>query len=398
MPLGGGLKRGREGHEEEVAGREDVGKRGKSKSWLNGCRNVKHYYERLTQLGEGTYGSVFRARAYANGLVYAVKRVKLEGEREGFPQTSLREIGLLQQLQHPSIVNVREVCVDGANPPSIYVVMEYVEHDLKDLLSEKKTAFTTGEVKCLMQQLFDGLSFLHSSYVIHRDLKTSNLLYSNRGEIKLCDFGMARKFGSPLRQYTQTVVTLWYRPPELLLGQKEYSTAVDLWSMGCIMAEILSREPLFRGNSELDQLDKIFNVLGSPTQENWPGHEQLPLARKMHFKHRHGSRLRSLYPAMQAVSGKPTLTDSGYRLLASLLSLDPSQRLSAQSARQHEWFDEFPPPKEQSLMPSFPAKTSVKEQRTCSPDPLEEQRKREQERNAYTNDHSNAPGLFAFAD
>jgi cell division cycle 2-like protein len=375
------------------AGREDAGP---SRSSLRRCRRIKEEYEKLAQLGEGTYGSVYRARHRRSGFVYAVKRVRLEREREGFPQTSVREIGLLMRLKHPSIVNVREVCV-GDSSSSIFVVLEYVEHDLKDLLSEKKSPFTSAEVKCLMRQLLSGVNYLHSNFVIHRDLKTSNLLYSNRGEMKLCDFGMARQFGDPLRRYTQTVVTLWYRPPELLLGQEYYSTAVDMWSMGCVMAEILSREPLFRGKAELDQLDTIFDVLGSPDQERWPGYESLPLAKRMNFKSRPGGKLRQLYPAMQAISGKPTLTESGFDLLSSMLSLDPEQRPSAESAQAHGWFDEFPPAKDQSLMPSFPAKTSVKEQRTRSPDPLEEQRKREQERSKVSSETA-APALFAFAD
>jgi cell division cycle 2-like protein len=165
------------------------------------------------------------------------KRVKLDSE-EGFPQTFLREISLLQRLEHPSIVAVREVCASDQSS-SVFLVLEDIEHDLKYLLAEKATPFTAGEAKCLMQQLLSALGYLHSRYVIHRDLKTSNLLYSNTGQIKLCDFGMARSFGYPLRKFTQSVVTLWYRPPELLLRQELYNGSLDVRSMGCIMGEIL---------------------------------------------------------------------------------------------------------------------------------------------------------------
>lgn len=203
---GEGEKRGR-----QEEGWEEAGEQGRKRRRmpLQGCRRIEEY-DRLSQLGEGTYGSVYRAREKGTGNVYAVKRVKLEKEREGFPQTSLREISLLMSLSHPGIVNVREVCV-GDTLDKVYVVMEYVEHEMKDLLAEMKSPFTAAEAKCLLRQLFSALAYLHANFVIHRDLKTSNLLYTNTGQLKLCDFGMARPFGSPLRPYTHLVVTLWYR-------------------------------------------------------------------------------------------------------------------------------------------------------------------------------------------
>ena len=140
---------------------------------------------------------------------------------------------------------------------SIFMVMEYMEHDLKRFMGTLEHPFSQSQVKCLMLKLFEGIKHLHDNWVLHRDLKTSNILLNNQGELKICDFGLARQYGSPLKTYTSLVVTLWYRSPELLLGCREYSTAVDMWSLGCIMAEFLAKEPLFNGKNELDQLDKV---------------------------------------------------------------------------------------------------------------------------------------------
>ncbi|XP_010240051.1 cyclin-dependent kinase G-2 isoform X2 [Brachypodium distachyon] len=224
---------------------------------LQGCRSVD-VFERLNKINEGTYGVVYRARDKKTGEVVALKKVKMEKEREGFPLTSLREINILLSFHHPSIVDVKEVVV-GSSLDSIFMVMEYMEHDLKGVMEAKtmKQPYTQSEVKCLMLQLLEGVKYLHDNWVLHRDLKTSNLLLNNRGELKICDFGLSRQYGSPLKPYTQLVVTLWYRAPELLLGTKEYSTAIDMWSVGCIMAELLAKEPLFNGKTEFEQLDKL---------------------------------------------------------------------------------------------------------------------------------------------
>eukprot|EP01018_Ginkgo_biloba_P004292 Gb_36477 [translate_table: standard] len=261
---------------------------------LQGCRSVDEF-ERLNRIDEGTYGVVYRARNKKTGEIVALKKVKMEKDRDDFPMTSLREINVLLSFHHPSIVDVKEVVV-GSNLDSIFMVMEYMEHDLKALLESMKHPFSQSEVKCLMLQLLEGVKYLHDNWVLHRDLKTSNLLLNNKGELKICDFGLARQYGSPLKAYTNTVVTLWYRyaaaaavssfsfyvppniifasvsgvcknlvvlkahyasrAPELLLGAKQYSTAIDMWSLGCIMAELLAKEPLFNGKSEIAQLDK----------------------------------------------------------------------------------------------------------------------------------------------
>ncbi|KAI4383599.1 hypothetical protein MLD38_009415 [Melastoma candidum] len=341
-----------------------------------GCRSVDEF-ERLNKIDEGTYGVVFRARDKKTGEVVALKKVKMEKEREGFPLTSLREINILLSFHHPSIVDVKEVVV-GSNLDSIYMVMEYMEHDLKGLMEAMKQPFSQSEVKCLMLQLLEGVKYLHDNWVLHRDLKTSNLLLNNRGELKICDFGLARQYGSPLKPYTPLVVTLWYRAPELLLGAKQYSTAIDMWSLGCIMAELLSKEPLFNGKTEFEQLDKIFRILGTPNETIWPGFSKLPGVKVNFIKHQYNM-LRKKFPPT-SFTGSPVLSDAGFDLLNKLLTYDPEKRITADDALNHEWFREVPHPKSKDFMPTFPAQHD-KDRRTRrllkSPDPLEEQRRKE---------------------
>ncbi|KAJ8758936.1 hypothetical protein K2173_002715 [Erythroxylum novogranatense] len=338
------------GHSDTDSGDEDdsretpepAGPPQRSVNMLLGCRSVDEF-ERLNKIDEGTYGVVYRARDKKTGEVVALKKVKMEKEREGFPLTSLREINVLLSFHHPSIVDVKEVVV-GSNLDSIFMVMEYMEHDLKGLMESMKQPFSQSEVKCLMLQLLEGIKYLHDNWVLHRDLKTSNLLLNNRGELKICDFGLARQYGSPLKPYTHLVVTLWYRAPELLLGAKQYSTAIDMWSLGCIMAELLSKEPLFNGKLNLINLTR-YNLL------------------------------RKKFPAT-SFTGSPVLSDSGFDLLNKLLTYDPEKRITAEAALNHEWFREVPLPKSKDFMPTFPAQ-HAQDRIMKSPDPLEEQRRKE---------------------
>lgn len=342
---------------------------------LLGCRGVDEF-ERLNTINEGTYGIVSRAKDTKTGEIVALKKVKMENEREGFPLTSLREINILLSFHHPSIVDVKEIAVGSGD--STYMVMEYMEHDLKAVVETMKQPYSQSEVKCLMLQLLEGVKYLHDNWVIHRDLKTSNILLNNRGELKICDFGLSRQYGSPLKPYTQLVVTLWYRAPELLLGTKEYSTAIDMWSLGCIMAELLSKKPLFDGKRDIDQLSKIFRMLGTPNEDIWPGYSKLPGARAKFAKQPY-NRLREKFPAVSFTGGL-TLSEAGFDLLNRMLTYDPETRISAEDALNHEWFCEVPLPQSRDSMPTF---HSLNEQdrrmmkRMKSPDPLEEQRMKE---------------------
>ncbi|KAJ4462015.1 putative Cyclin-dependent kinase 10 [Paratrimastix pyriformis] len=178
------------------------------------CRSVDTF-TKLGQIGEGTYGIVYRAVDTQNGSIVALKKIRLDREKDGVPVTSLREIKLLKSIRHPHIVQLKEVVV-GHNVDSVYLVYEYCEHDLAGLFEMRGAPFTEADIKCLMVQLLSAISYLHDNWIIHRDLKVSNLLYNNHGYLKLADFGLARFFDDPIKPYSPKVVTLWYRAPELL--------------------------------------------------------------------------------------------------------------------------------------------------------------------------------------
>uniref|UniRef100_A0A4W4DXN4 cyclin-dependent kinase n=1 Tax=Electrophorus electricus TaxID=8005 RepID=A0A4W4DXN4_ELEEL len=329
---------------------------------LQGCRSVEEF-QCLNRIEEGTYGVVYRAKDKKTDEIVALKRLKMEKEKEGFPITSLREINTILKAQHPNIVTVREIVV-GSNMDKIYIVMNYVEHDLKSLMETMKQPFLPGEVKTLMVQLLRGVRHLHDNWILHRDLKTSNLLLSHKGILKIGDFGLAREYGSPLKPYTPVVVTLWYRGPELLLGAKEYSTAVDMWSVGCIFGELLTQKPLFPGKSEIDQINKIFKDLGSPSEKIWPGYVELPAVKKMTFTDYPYNNLRKRFGAL--------LSDQGFDLMNKFLTYCPAKRISADEALMHEYFQETPRPIEPSMFPTWPAKSEQQRvKRGTSPRPPE---------------------------
>ncbi|KAL7808418.1 protein kinase [Trichoderma gracile] len=331
------------------------------------CRSVDHY-DKLNDIEEGTYGFVARATEIASGRVVALKRLKLEaGDPNGLPVTGLREIQILKKCRHRNVVAMEEVVVgnDLSKPDnSIFLVLEFVEHDLKSILQDMPEPFLSSEVKRLLLQLTAGVSYLHQNYILHRDLKTSNLLLSNRGLLKIADFGMARHVGDPRPKLTQLVVTLWYRAPELLLGARDYGAAVDMWSVGCIMGELITREPLLQGSNEVDQISKVFELCGVPTDESWPSFRRLPNARSLRLpKHAppqaSGSVIRARFPS---------LTTAGASLLNSLLALDPDRRPSAAEMLDHEYFRQDPKPKPESLFPTFPSKAGQERRRRHEPD------------------------------
>ncbi|OUM65254.1 hypothetical protein PIROE2DRAFT_60173 [Piromyces sp. E2] len=219
------------------------------------CRSVDNY-EKLNRIEEGAYGVVYRARDKETGEIIALKKLKLDKEKFGFPTTSLREIQMLLMAKHPNIVDVKEIAI-GSDINKVFIAMEFVEHDLKSLMEEMEDPFLQSEIKTIMLQLLSAVALLHSYWIIHRDLKTSNILMNNKGQIKLADFGLARRFGSSMNRLTPLVVTLWYRAPELLLGEKNYTKAIDMWSIGCIFAELVNKAPLFPGTTEIEQINKV---------------------------------------------------------------------------------------------------------------------------------------------
>ncbi|KGQ05228.1 Cyclin-dependent kinase G-1 [Beauveria bassiana D1-5] len=322
-------------------------------------------YDKLNDIEEGTYGWVARATRRATGKVVALKRLKLDpADRSGLPVTGLREIQILHDCKHRNVVTLEEVVVGSdvhRMDNSIFLVLEFVEHDIKSILDDMPEPFLASEIKCLLQQLTVGVAYLHENWILHRDLKTSNLLLNNRGQLKIADFGMARYVGDPAPKLTQLVVTLWYRAPELLLGAKAYDTAVDMWSVGCIFGELIAREPLLQGANEADQVTKIFELCGVPTEESWPGFRKLPNARSLRF------------PKTAAVTGSlirakfPSMTSAGAALLTELLALDPDARPSAKQMLQHEYFRQDPKPKPESMFPTFPSKAGQERRRRHEP-------------------------------
>ncbi|OQV03319.1 Protein kinase domain-containing protein [Cladophialophora immunda] len=322
------------------------------------CGHVDQF-EMLNKIEEGSYGVVARARRKTSGEIVALKRLKMDHTNDGFPVTGLREIQTLMACRDANVVKLLEVVV-GDSLKDVCLVMEFLEHDLKTLLDEMAEPFLPSETKTLMLQIVSGVEYLHRNWILHRDLKTSNLLLNNRGEVKLADFGMARYTSNPPPKLTQLVVTLWYRAPELLLGAEEYDFEVDIWSLGCIFAELLTKEPLFQGHNELDQLSKMFSLLGTPTREAWPGFRSLPNTRALHPLL---SSPKSATRSSLTASKFPYLTSAGLRLLSSLLSLNPASRPRAAEILNHPYFREDPRPKSKELFPTFPSKAGQEKRR-----------------------------------
>ncbi|XP_023584902.1 cyclin-dependent kinase 3 isoform X1 [Trichechus manatus latirostris] len=337
-------------------------------------------FQKVEKIGEGTYGVVYKAKNKETGQLVALKKIRLDLETEGVPSTAIREISLLKELKHPNIVRLLDVV---HSEKKLYLVFEFLSQDLKKYMdSTLASELPLHLVKSYLFQLLQGVNFCHSHRVIHRDLKPQNLLINELGAIKLADFGLARAFGVPLRTYTHEVVTLWYRAPEILLGSKFYSTAVDVWSIGCIFAEMVergtkhghreatgkhflcelcscsdclsgiglgltelwthissspfqvTRRALFPGDSEIDQLFRIFRTLGTPSEATWPGVTQLP-----DYK---GSFPKWTRKGLEEIV--PNLEPAGKDLLMKLLQCDPSRRISAKAALAHPYFSAEPSP------------------------------------------------------
>ncbi|KAH8315993.1 hypothetical protein KR074_004642 [Drosophila pseudoananassae] len=286
-------------------------------------KSLLENFQPAEKIGEGTYGIVYKARSNSTGKDVALKKIRLEGSTEGVPSTAIREISLLKNLKHKNVVQLFDVVISGNN---LYMIFEYLNMDLKKLMDRKKDVFTPVLIKSYMHQIFDAIDFCHTNRILHRDLKPQNLLVDTAGRIKLADFGLARAFNVPMRAYTHEVVTLWYRAPEILLGTKFYSTGVDIWSLGCIFCEMIMRRSLFPGDSEIDQLYRIFRTLSTPDETKWPGVTQLP-----DFK--------AKFPKWESTNMPQIITDhEAHDLIMSMLCYDPNLRISAKDALQHTYF------------------------------------------------------------
>ena len=259
----------------------------------------------------------------------ALKEISLDSE-EGTPSTAIREISLMKELNHENIVTLYDV-IHTEN--KLTLVFEYMDKDLKKYMEThgNNGALDLKVVKLFMFQLLKGIMFCHDNFVLHRDLKPQNLLINMKGELKIGDFGLARAFGIPFNTFSNEVVTLWYRAPDVLLGSRAYTTLIDIWSAGCIFAEMCSGRPLFPGTAADDQLTKIFRLMGTPHEKTWPGIEKLP----------NFSKLWQLYVPQDLRLIVPGLDAMGLNLLANLLQMRPEDRITARQALQHPWFHEI---------------------------------------------------------
>jgi CTD kinase subunit alpha len=289
-------------------------------------------------VGSGTYGKVFKAlNVYTKNLV-ALKKIRMDCERDGFPVTAVREIKLLQSLRHTNIVNLLEVMVEKND---CFMVFEYMSHDLHGLLNHPTFKLDAAQKKDLAKQLFVGLDYLHNRGVLHRDIKAANILVSSDGILKLADFGLARFYAKRHQlDYTNRVITIWYRSPELLLGETQYGPAVDIWSAACVMVEIFTRHAIFPGDGgEISQLDKIYAVLGTPNKLEWPNLTEMPwfeLLRPGYKK-----------PSVFGEKYKDRLSPAAFDLLANMFRYDPTKRPSAAEALKHDYFTvEQPAPRQ----------------------------------------------------
>ncbi|XP_050371179.1 probable serine/threonine-protein kinase At1g54610 [Argentina anserina] len=301
-------------------------------------------FEKLDKIGQGTYSNVYRARDLDQKKIVALKKVRFDNSEPESVRFMAREILILRKLDHENVIKL-EGLVTSRMSCSLYLVFEYMEHDLAGLALHPGLKFTEAQVKCYMQQLLCGLDHCHSRGVLHRDIKGSNLLIDNSGMLKIADFGLASIFDPHQYQpLTSRVVTLWYRPPELLLGATYYGTAVDLWSTGCILAELYAGKPIMPGRTEVEQLHKIFKLCGSPSEDYWRK-SKLP----------HATIFKPQQPYRRCVA--ETFKDfpvPALALMDTLLSIDPADRGSASSALKSEFFTTKPLPCDPSSLPKYP--------------------------------------------
>ncbi|KAI0305169.1 kinase-like domain-containing protein [Multifurca ochricompacta] len=321
-------------------------------------------YDAMTKLGEGTFGEVHKAKHCPTGKLVALKRILMHNEKEGMPVTALREIKILKALKHPNVVELLDMFVVRSNgkdkPLSVYMVFPYMDHDLAGLLENERVKLQPSQIKLYMKQLLEGTEYMHRNHILHRDMKAANLLISNSGSLRIADFGLARSYDPSAaavgancassrnkeRRYTNCVVTRWYRPPELLLGARNYGGEIDMWGVGCVLGEMFLRHPILPGNSDLDQLEKIWQMCGTPNQHTWPNFDTLPGCEGVKHHNQHPKRLKSVFEQF----GVETCD-----LIDRLLTCNPGERITASQALEHDYFWTDPLPADPKTLPAYEA-------------------------------------------
>lgn len=342
----------------QQAGKQSLERTSDGRSRFQGCSSLKAY-EILSKLGEGTFGEVYKAQS-RTGRIVALKKILVHNEKDGFPITALREIKLLKMLSHPNVLKLEEMVVERRTAETgrrtwMHMVTPYMDHDLSGLLENPAVRFTEPQIKCYMLQLLEGVRYLHANKILHRDMKAANLLINNSGILQIADFGLARPYDDPppqpgkgggeaTREYTVLVVTRWYRPPELLLQLRRYTTAIDMWGVGCVFGEMFKGKPILAGATDLNQAYMIWDLVGSPTEENMPGWTSLPGCEGM----------TAIAPKQGAIH--QVFREQGsaaISLLTELLKLDWRKRINAIDAIEHPYFKNHPLPAKPGEIPQF---------------------------------------------
>jgi len=287
-------------------------------------------YTKIELIGEGAYGKVYKVKQSENGKIYAMKKLFFREEKEGLPSSAVREIAILNGLNHINIVKLVEVI---QIEKKLSLVFEYAKQDLKKEIDASNEGLDSIKIKSYLFQLLKGIQYLHDNKVLHRDLKPANILISDQGILKIADFGLSRSFAINTKNYINEVVTLYYRSPDVLLGNRNYLTSIDIWSIGCIFAEMAIGKPLFYANQEIDQLKRIFRILGTPSESNWPEAFKLQDWNPDKFE---------VYQPQSLSKYITKLDNNGLDLLGKMLMMNPERRISLTGALNHPYFDDVP--------------------------------------------------------
>ncbi|KAI0344076.1 Pkinase-domain-containing protein [Trametopsis cervina] len=352
-------------------------------------------YVQLEKLGEGTYATVYKGRSRTTNEIVALKEIHLDAE-EGTPSTAIREISLMKELKHVNIVRLYDVI---HTETKLVLIFEYCERDLKKYMDAHgdRGALEPNTVRSFMYQLLKGTAFCHENRVLHRDLKPQNLLINRKGELKLGDFGLARAFGVPVNTFSNEVVTLWYRAPDVLLGSRTYSTSIDVWSCGCIFSEMISGVPLFRGRDNQDQLLHIMRIIGTPSEA---------VIRKITSEAGDTTAVQKQFPRYPKIPFSqilPKASPQALDLLERLLQFDPHKRISAAEALNHPYFTAqgqlpYPMPAPGSMAPpsfNFPHPHQQAQQQQQQQAAAAQQQQQQQAHAAYLAQQGLQAGIYS---